>query len=319
MKRSITILAAILLTVQLWAQSPEKISYQAVVRDADDNLIASTSISMKISILQATSTGTSTPVYVETHTPTTNANGLVSLEIGTGSPAVGSGSFSAIDWANDGYFIKTETDLDGGTDYSITDTTQLLSVPYGLHATTATTAETVLTESDPSVPSGTATGQMQYWDGTAWITVTTGNTGDVLTFINGTPTWVESGSNIDPSTGQIWKDVTNTSTGKTWMDRNLGASQVATSSTDTDAYGDLYQWGRAADGHEDRSSSTIATQASTAVPNLGNTWDGKFIRASFSFVKLDWLSTQNNGLWQGTDDTNNPCPSGSGLDVRNSS
>jgi hypothetical protein len=84
---------------------------------------------MQISILQGSSTGT--VVYTETQTPTTNANGLVSIEIGGGA------GFSTIDWANGPYFIKTETDPTGGTTYSITGTSQLLSVPYALHAKTA--------------------------------------------------------------------------------------------------------------------------------------------------------------------------------------
>lgn len=95
--------------------------------------------------------------------------------------------------------------------------------------------------------------------------------------------------------------------GRIWMDRNLGAFQVATSSTDFDAYGDLFQWGRFADGHQCRASGTTTTKATTAVPNAGNSWDGLFINASSPF---DWLTTNNNNLWQGVNGTNNPCPSG---------
>ena len=94
--------------------------------------------------------------------------------------------------------------------------------------------------------------------------------------------------------------VINSSTGKTWMDRNLGASQVATSSTDADSYGDLYQWGRGSDGHQCRTSVTTATLSSTDVPGNAN-----FILASF-----DWRSPQNTSLWQGVNGVNNPCPSG---------
>jgi hypothetical protein len=90
---------------------------------------------MQISILQGSAGGTA--VYVETQTPTTNANGLVSIEIGAGT--VVSGDFTTIDWANGFYFIKTETDLLGGANYTITGTSQLLSVPYALHAKTAET------------------------------------------------------------------------------------------------------------------------------------------------------------------------------------
>jgi uncharacterized protein (TIGR02145 family) len=97
-------------------------------------------------------------------------------------------------------------------------------------------------------------------------------------------------------------DVTNPTTGKIWMDRNLGATQVANSSTDAAAYGDLYQWGRGADGHQIRTSATTSTLSSTDVPGNAN-----FILAGSPY---DWRSTANNNLWQGVNGTNNPCPSG---------
>ncbi len=133
MKKIITICAALFMTASVFAQSPEKMSYQAVVRDGSNNLVTSTAVGMQISVLQGSSSGTA--VYVETQTPTSNANGLVSLEIGGGT--VVSGDFTTIDWGNGPYFIKTETDPTGGTNYTITGTSQLLSVPYALHAKTA--------------------------------------------------------------------------------------------------------------------------------------------------------------------------------------
>jgi uncharacterized protein (TIGR02145 family) len=102
----------------------------------------------------------------------------------------------------------------------------------------------------------------------------------------------------------IVNDVTNPATGKTWMDRNLGASQVATSSTDSLAYGDLYQWGRRADGHQCRNSATTTTLSSTDQP--GN---GDFILPTNSPVG-DWRNPQNNNLWQSVIGNNNPCPTG---------
>ncbi|MDX9749180.1 MAG: FISUMP domain-containing protein [Paludibacter sp.] len=92
-------------------------------------------------------------------------------------------------------------------------------------------------------------------------------------------------------------------TGKVWMDRNLGASRVATSSTDDQAYGDLYQWGRGTDGHEKRSSQTTSSLSSSDTPGHGN-----FITVSSG--NYDWRSPQNNNLWQGENGINNPCPEG---------
>lgn len=101
----------------------------------------------------------------------------------------------------------------------------------------------------------------------------------------------------------IVNDVTNPITGKTWMDRNLGASQVATSSADAAAYGDLYQWGRRSDGHQCRNSSTTSTLSSSDQPMNGN-----FILAPNS--PFDWRNPQNTNLWQGLNGINNPCPTG---------
>ena len=105
-------------------------SYQAVIHNSSNNLVTNQTIGMRISILQGSVTGTL--VYVETQTPTSNSNGLVSLEIGGGS--ILTGSFATINWANGPYYIKTEIDYTGGTNYSISGTTQLLSVPYALYA-----------------------------------------------------------------------------------------------------------------------------------------------------------------------------------------
>ncbi len=98
-------------------------------------------------------------------------------------------------------------------------------------------------------------------------------------------------------------DVTNPATGKTWMDRNLGASRAATTSTDPHSYGDLYQWGRAADGHGKRTSVTTFKLSSTDTPGHGD-----FILSPYS--PYDWRSPQNDNLWQGVNRQNNPCPWG---------
>ena len=124
---------AMLLVVVILAQSPEKMSYQTVIRNASNTLVINQTVGVKISLLQGSATGSS--VYAETHAVTTNANGLASLQIGGGT--VVSGTFSSIDWANGPYFIKTETDPNGGSSYTITGTSQLLSVPYALYAKTA--------------------------------------------------------------------------------------------------------------------------------------------------------------------------------------
>ncbi|MBM3403824.1 MAG: hypothetical protein FJY10_02905 [Bacteroidetes bacterium] len=129
MKKPIFILLFFTVSIFLSAQSPQKLSYQAVIRDATGKLIQNSPVGIKISVLQGSATGVS--VYTEVHSVTTNVNGLVSLEIGGG---ITSDDFSEIDWASGPYFLKTETDPMGGSSYTITGTSQLLSVPYALYA-----------------------------------------------------------------------------------------------------------------------------------------------------------------------------------------
>lgn len=118
-----------LLSEHINAQQAQKISYQALVRNSNNALLTNKQVGMKISILQGSPTGTA--VYTETLTPTTNGNGVVSIEIGGGA------GFSSILWANSPHFIKTEIDTNGGTNYSITGISQLLNIPYAFHSKTS--------------------------------------------------------------------------------------------------------------------------------------------------------------------------------------
>ncbi len=128
------LLSLLLLTgAHALAQAPLQFSFQAVVRDASDELLADTPVGLRISILQGSINGAA--VYVETHSTTTNTNGLVSLQVGGGT--VQSGSLVTIDWGNGPYFIKSETDPSGGTNYTIAGTQQMMSVPYALFAANA--------------------------------------------------------------------------------------------------------------------------------------------------------------------------------------
>ncbi|MDB2697936.1 hypothetical protein N9Y29_02045, partial [Crocinitomicaceae bacterium] len=117
----------------LFAQAPEKMSYQAVIRNATNDLMSNQTVGMKVSLLQGSTTGTI--IFSETHTSNTNLNGLVSIEIGAGN--ILSGDFTTVDWANGPYYVQTEIDLTGGTNYTLTQTTQMMSVPYALYAKTA--------------------------------------------------------------------------------------------------------------------------------------------------------------------------------------
>lgn len=154
MKQIFTIVIALLVSASAWAQSPQKMSYQAVIRNSSDALVSNQSVGMQVSILQGSATGTS--VYSETHTPTSNANGLVSIEIGAGNAV--SGNYAAINWADGPYFIRTETDPAGGTNYTISGTSQLLTVPFAHYADVADSISGGITysETDPVYSSSIA-------------------------------------------------------------------------------------------------------------------------------------------------------------------
>jgi uncharacterized protein (TIGR02145 family) len=479
----IILLAHFLINTSIFAQAPQKMSYQAVIRNSNDSLLISTPLGMRISLVQGTPTGT--VVFSETQTATTNANGLVSIQIGMGTAL--SGTFANIDWAAGPYYVKTETDLSGGTNYTITSSNEILSVPYALFSANGTpgpvgpiglTGETgAQGMQGPTglLSSGAVAGNTAYWNGSVWVvnnsnihnngagvgigtvnpntsakldvesttqgflpprlttaqrdvivnpavgliiyntttnclnfyvgsgwnetcgtaslslgvvstincgsatitgTLTIGtaasgvsvivpytggnagtygaqsvsSTGVVgltatlaagslangagsLTYtITGTPTTSGTASFAITLGGQSCAftvsvsdasstypagtvhctagatavvDVTNPTTGKIWMDRNLGATQVATSSTDVNSYGDLYQWGRRADGHQCRTSATTSTLSSIDQPAHDN-----FILAIAPNAPYDWRSPQNTNLWQGVNGVNNPCPSG---------
>lgn len=144
MKNVFVTLILACLAFATWAQSPQSFKYQAIARDANGDVYANQAIGMQISILQTSATGTN--VYTETHTVTSNAFGLINLEIGSGN--VVSGDFSTIDWGNDLYFVQVEMDPAGGNNYQLMGTSQLLSVPYALHAASATNVDDA--DADPA-------------------------------------------------------------------------------------------------------------------------------------------------------------------------
>ena len=377
MKKIFCSLLGLVLCATLHAQPPQLMSYQAIIRNGNNQLVANAPAGMRVSILQGSASGIA--VYTETHNANTNAQGLATLAIGGGTAQ--SGTFAGINWANGPYFLKVETDPFGGSNYTVTATSQLLSVPYAQFSATAANG----------VPSGAAQGQViTFCDGvpvwtngglcpgkitalgcgaatnTGTLTASlaasgvsstvpyTGGNGGVYsaqsiastgvtgltatltagTLANGTGsltyiiTGAASGSGIATfavsfggqncvlsrnvngyAAGTVHCNgtptaivyVTNPTTGKVWMDRNLGASQISTSSTDATSYGDLYQWGRRADGHQCRNSATVSLLGTSDQPPNGN-----FILAPNS--PLDWRSPQNNNLWQGVLGINNPCP-----------
>lgn len=150
MKKLISLFSLLLLSVCLFAQAPQKMNYQAVVRNADNALVVNQNVSARITVLQGSATGS--VVYVEVHNTITNANGLLTLEIGGGSVVYN--SFNAIDWSAGPFFLKSEIDPEGGTNYSMITTQQLMSVPYALYAAVSGNGEGPQGPAGPQGPQG---------------------------------------------------------------------------------------------------------------------------------------------------------------------
>ena len=136
--------------------------------------------------------------------------------------------------------------------------------------------------------------ELQVHNGSGWRNMTGGA---AFTCESSTVTFTYRGSSVTYGT------VKNSSTGRCWLDRNLGATRVATSSTDAAAYGDLFQWGRGDDGHQLRASTVTSTLSSADNPG-----HGQFITPASS--PYDWRSPINSNLWQDVNGINNPCPNG---------
>jgi uncharacterized protein (TIGR02145 family) len=319
MKKLFTLIALIVLTT-INAQAPQGFNYQATVRNSSGALIINQNVTFKFNIML--NSQTSLPIYSETNLALTDNLGQVNLVIGQGS--ANTGTFTSINWANGNYYLGIE--LNTGTGYVAMGTTQLLSVPYALYANTAGNSQTstpnlasvlavnngannlqIKNLADPTDAQDAVTKGFvgsQFYTQAQVDNIVVGLQTQINNLQNSSPTYPLGTIHCNLSNPTAVVPVINSVTGKTWMDRNLGAAQVATSSTDSNAYGDLYQWGRKADIHQCRNSSTTTTLSSTDQPTDGHL----FILSPNS--PSDWRSPQNNNLWQGVNGVNNPCPIG---------
>lgn len=179
------ILVVVLATTGLIAQAPTSMSHEFMVNNSTGTPVASRTIAVRASILQGSSSGTA--VYVETHTPTTNANALARINVGDGT--VVSGTYGTIDWSAGPYYIKTEVDIAGGNNFGLSNTTQMLSVPFSLRSKTAESVTTVnqgqvrLSEQSTNGTNYVAVQSTANLSGNYTLTlpVDDGNTGQVLT------------------------------------------------------------------------------------------------------------------------------------------
>ena len=183
MKRITSLLFFLLLIITAIAQAPDKISYQAVIRNADGLVRANQIVNLQIGILRGSITGSS--VFVETQTVTTSVLGIVNLIIGSGT--IVSGSLQGINWASGPFFLKVW--LDG----SEMGTSQLLSVPYAKYAEKAGNVFSGNYIDLSNKPVGKNPGDILYWNDTSWVLLSAGLNGQVLTINNGVPGWTGAG------------------------------------------------------------------------------------------------------------------------------
>ncbi|MBQ7489817.1 MAG: fibrobacter succinogenes major paralogous domain-containing protein [Bacteroidales bacterium] len=215
MKRIVSFIGAFVLSVtMLFAQvPPQKMTYQVVVRNNNNELVTNQQVGVKISILANSPNGLA--IYEETHNAATNTNALLSIQVGTGTPTPGS-DFSAIDWGGGDYYLKSEIDPVGGFNYTITGTQQLITVPYAFHS--GTTAFVDYNQIS-NRPVGTNNGDILYWDSsdTSWHILPLGQQGQVLTSNNGGLSWISNPAllNSDPPT--VVTDTVYDITGRTML------------------------------------------------------------------------------------------------------
>jgi hypothetical protein len=183
------------------SQAPQRFSFQAVIRNENQQLIVSSSIGVKILIHQNASNGN--VVYEELFNPNpiTNENGLLTIEVGGGIPLAG--SFSEINWGLGSYYLEVLIDPSGQTNYTLSAANQLLSVPYALHAANAGGGD---------LPEGNQEGDILYWNGASWTTLPFGQPYQQLTNCNGQLRWapyapdvetLPTPSNINPTAATL--------------------------------------------------------------------------------------------------------------------
>ncbi|MBQ7489826.1 MAG: fibrobacter succinogenes major paralogous domain-containing protein [Bacteroidales bacterium] len=199
----------------LFAQiPPQKMSYQLVVRDANNELVVNSPVGLRISILEDNINGVA--VFAETHSATTNANALATVELGTGTILVGT-NLADIDWAHHDYFISAEVDPAGGNNYTITGKQQLLTVPYAFFAGKAAFADSAEYHTIANRPVGSNSGDILYWNANTseWEILPLGQQGQVLTVNNGGLSWISNPNQMNNIPPTVVTDTVFDITGRT--------------------------------------------------------------------------------------------------------
>lgn len=168
----LSFIALLILSAGVYAQVPEAFNYQAVARDAGGNALLNQTIAIKINILEGSQFGQ--VEYSETHSVTTNQFGLFSLQVGRGVPVTG--TFAGVGWTDADQWLQVEMDPNGGTNFFLMGTSELLSVPYALFAERVASVALALGDLTDVNTMGVQVGQTIKWNGTEWVPANDENT-----------------------------------------------------------------------------------------------------------------------------------------------
>ncbi len=228
MKKTVVLfLLASFVCLSLHAQSPKGFNYQAVARDISGEILADQGVGLQIDILQGSIEGEA--VYREVFFPVTNEFGLINIVVGSGSVLYG--NFEEIDWSQGPCFIQIHLDPDGGSDFAEMGTSQLLSVPYALHASTSADSFSGDYQDLENLPDldnmvllhNPQSGDMLYYSGENWEAIPIGEEGQVLTIVDGLIQWADPehdpGNTVTDIDGNVYQIVEID--GVEWMAENL--------------------------------------------------------------------------------------------------
>lgn len=263
MKKITALFLGLIFCLHATAQSPQKMSYQAVVRDAFNALITNANVGVRVNIYQGSIGGS--PIFTEVHSVTSNSNGLVTLEVGSVN------NLSGINWAAGPFFIETEIDPNGGTNYTITGATQLLSVPYAFYAETAGSV-TGGSAGATGATGATGAAGLNGIDGTTGATGMAGNNGT-----NGT-TGATGAAGINGTvgatgaTGMSGMDGTTGATGAAGSDGVTGATGIAGSNGTTGNTGATGSTGMAGTNGIDGSTGATGATGITGPTGVGSSY-----------------------------------------------
>ena len=293
MKRVFLVFVIVVMSILAMAQVPQKMNFQALIRNSEDELVTNQTISIKVSVLN----NSNTPVYGESHSVTTNANGVVTLVIGEGT--VTNGDFASIDWSTGNYYLETKTDLGGGA-ATISGTTLLLSVPYALYsektANTYTKAEVdsllaeIHTKIDIIEESGTGTGY--------------GESGNVVveSGVIKAPFSVSADKQVYFSMGNLQYNAGT----KTWRFAERQYDMIGTANSNVSStysgYIDLFGWGTSGWNSGAKANQPYSINTDYTDYYVGSSYDNNLTGA---YANADWgvynaISNGGNaaGLWR---------------------